>query len=194
MDAAADAGASTDAGSKDGAAMDATSGDAANDSAVDAASADASDNSAIAMLGAVCSTALDKACTGHNAADKLVCLDGKWAHNGSCDNDARCETQKGPSQGLCVTIATGCAGKMPGATVCEGMAVKTRGPDLTDLKTSSTCGSNSHCDDTSTTCKCDTGYASTTAGGACTNADDCAAKPCGDGKALQERSSTGGMT
>jgi alpha-tubulin suppressor-like RCC1 family protein len=157
--------------------MDATSVDAAVDGATDDASA-----AAIAMLGAPCSVALDKACTGHNAADKLVCLDGKWAHNGSCDTDARCETERGPSQGLCVSIASGCAGKMPGATVCDGMTVKTCGPDLTDLKTTTTCGANAHCEEGSPAgCKCDTGYAGGDAGAACVNANDCASNPCGSG-------------
>jgi hypothetical protein len=178
MDAGSDAG--QDAGAVDAGAMDAT----LSDSAVDASSSDAeagAGQGAIAMLGAPCTTALDKACTGNNAADKLVCLDGKWAHNGSCDTDARCETTRGPSQGLCVGIATGCAGKTPGATVCDGLTVKTCGPDLIDLKLTTTCSTNAHCEEgMPASCKCDTGYTAGT-GGTCTNANDCASSPCGTG-------------
>lgn len=181
-----DAGSTMDAGSLDagsadtGAAVaDGSAPDAAPDGAVaDGATSDGGAG-AVAMLGAACTMPLDKACTGNNAADKLVCLDGKWAHNGSCDTDQRCETQRGPSQGLCVVIATGCAGKTPGATVCDGTAVKACGPDLTTLTTSTTCSANSHCEDgTPASCKCDTGYTAGS-GGTCTNADDCSSNPCG---------------
>jgi alpha-tubulin suppressor-like RCC1 family protein len=170
-----------DAGSADTGilVMDGGAPDAALDGAlVDGATSDGGPG-AVATLGAACTTPLDKACTGNNSADKLVCLDGKWAHNGSCDTDQRCETQKGPSQGLCVVIATGCAGKTPGATVCDGTTVKSCGPDLTTLTTTTMCSANSHCEDgTPASCKCDTGYTAGT-GGTCTNADDCSSKPCG---------------
>jgi alpha-tubulin suppressor-like RCC1 family protein len=182
MDASVDAGTQADAStSTDGAVMDAATSDAGGDAA-SADAGDASDNSAIATLEAPCTTALDKACTGHNGADKLVCLDGKWAHNGSCDTDARCETTRGPSQGLCVTVATGCAGKMPGASVCDGLSIKTCGPDLIDLKVTSMCGDHAHCEDgTTAACKCDTGYAGNATGGNCMDANDCADNPCGTG-------------
>lgn len=177
-----DGGAAADAGNKDGGPLaDATTADGAvvADGGTDGATADGGADYAIAMLGAACTTALDKACTGHNAADKLVCLDGKWAHNGSCDTDARCESQKGPSQGLCVNIATGCTGKMPGASVCDSNTVKTCGPDLTSLNTTTTCGANSHCEEGApASCKCDTGYTAGS-GGTCANANDCADNPCG---------------
>lgn len=179
MDAGSDAGAPVDAGSvADAAKMDSGSEDAGSDGgASDAGSF------SIAKLGEACSTALDKACTGHNAADKLVCLDGKWAHNGSCDTNARCESERGPSQGLCVTIASGCVGKQPGANVCDGTDVKTCGPDLTSLKTATACGEHAQCEDgTSASCKCDTGYSSgNDAGTGCTNTNDCASNPCGTG-------------
>jgi alpha-tubulin suppressor-like RCC1 family protein len=68
---------------------------------------------------------------------------------------------------------------MPGATVCDGNAVKTCGPDLTSLNTTTTCSANSHCEEGAPAgCKCDTGYTAGS-GGTCANANDCADNPCG---------------
>ena len=51
----------------------------------------------------------------------------------------------------------------------------------TDLELTTTCGTNSHCEEgTTARCVCDTGYAGGD-GGVCRNADDCASNPCGTG-------------
>lgn len=101
---------------------------------------------AFPAIGASCSTPLEKACSGHNTTNKLVCLAGKWTYNGTCDGLSRCDTRAGASQGTCQGVAIDCLDLMPGDTSCstDKTTVLTCGADLLD-STKTVCAANSHC-------------------------------------------------
>jgi sulfatase modifying factor 1 len=85
----------------------------------------------IGELGGPCSPKGALACAGHAQPDKLVCGPGSiWASNGTCAQSTLCDTQAGEKQGTCQPVVPACAGKSPGAVVCDGLTRLLCGPDL----------------------------------------------------------------
>lgn len=113
----------------------------------------------VASLDGPCVSPLEKACSGHNSTNKLVCLAGKWAFNGSCDGTSRCDTRPGATQGTCQGIALECLNRHPSETVCNAdkSATLTCGADLLDSSPAA-CRANAHCAGTGNArCECDHG-------------------------------------
>lgn len=69
--------------------------------------------------GAACPAELAKTCA--NEYDKLVCTQGKWQFNGSCDGTQRCDLTAGPDQGTCQMILVACMDKRAGHAFCDGL-------------------------------------------------------------------------
>jgi hypothetical protein len=135
----------------------------------------------IGAQGASCADEGTFACEGHDNVQPLVCVSGKWAANGACNGDTRCDTQSGSTQGTCQSIAAACVGKQPGDAVCVSTARKRCDADLLRVG-SFDCPANAHCDASggAVTCTCDSGYMDDGAGG-CTSY--CATMPCQNGGA-----------
>ncbi len=171
-----------ESGSSDGAvptsqrdgALDATRGD---DTSI-GADARASDPSAMATPNAPCDTAGARACDGHNGKQRLICFNGLWSLNGSCDGESRCQTKPTSAEvGSCLPIAPGCTGKSPGDDVCEGTVRRRCGVDLLDYETNA-CPAHASCNDQggNVRCRCDSPYVDDGTGG-CTAAI-CLQMPC----------------
>lgn len=135
---------------------------------------------AIASVDSPCSVPVELACSAHNVAQKLVCLNAKWTFNGSCDGATRCDTRFGVSQGTCQAITTRCVGKEPGAVVCDGSARKSCGSDLLD-ELPNACPARAHCEGAGS-CVCDRGYMSDASG--CVDIPDCTAGACSNGQCV----------
>jgi formylglycine-generating enzyme len=91
---------------------------------------------AVGELGDPCPDTGLLGCQGNTSPSKLICNpDGKWATNGTCDNETLCDTTPGLSQGTCKPIVAACKGKSCGDVVCDG---QTRLRCETDLVTSET--------------------------------------------------------
>ncbi len=159
-------------------ASDANPGDAA--SSVPDAANDTS-TTVPAEAGAVCQGPNTKACDGNASRQKLACVNGQWAPNGSCDGNTRCQTRSdSPDLGTCMPIVSACAGKQPGAAVCDGTVRRSCGPDLVDY-TANPCPAHASCRDQngSVSCTCDAPYMSDGMGG-CT-VPICMQMPCMNG-------------
>jgi hypothetical protein len=177
-------GSTMDSGGPDGsdATLDATEGGGeAGGSPPDAGPDAGSWTAAIASSGAPCSQPSAKACDAHNGTQKLVCFNGQWAPNGSCDGETRCQTQlDSPSVGSCQPVVAACLGKLPGVAVCDSSARRTCGPDLLDLE-SQPCPAHASCQDQGgdAMCRCDDPYFGDGAGGCTTPV--CIQMPCEHG-------------
>jgi hypothetical protein len=136
---------------------------------------------AIASVDGACNVPLELACSGHNVAQKLVCLNGRWTFNGSCDGATRCDTRFGVSQGTCQAITARCVGKAPGTSICDGTARHSCGLDLLD-EPPTPCPALSHCEGAAGACVCDRGYMSGASG--CVDAPDCVAGACSNGQCV----------
>jgi hypothetical protein len=136
---------------------------------------------AIARLGARCQYDRERACSGHNSRDKLVCRDGRWNASGvACDGDFVCDTALGPTQGTCQAIAPLCVRRNPGDAVCEGSERKRCDADLLRYEDDA-CPGHALCTQaTRGICACEPDYADDGRGG-CAPVDDCEGDPCGDG-------------
>jgi hypothetical protein len=133
------------------------------------------DSTGVRPLGAACTAALEKACVAHDSAEKLVCNQGVWASNGSCESGTRCDTQLGPTRGTCQPIPAGCLDKMPGVPACDGKARALCDADRLHYAVSP-CPNNMHCEATGG-CACDAGFRANGAD-SCMEIDECAANPC----------------
>jgi hypothetical protein len=151
--------------------------DAGADSGVcDQASSDA------CLLDQPCSVALSKACSGAGLRDKLVCLEGHWRFNGTCDGDTRCSLSDS-TRGTCQPIAPLCLRKQPGELICEAGARKRCANDLLSYEPEP-CSENMHCSDADgVECVCDDGYVAV--------ADGCKKDACPDGYARDARADNG---
>lgn len=114
-----------------------------------------------------------KACS-EDSIDKLVCLNGAWSFNGTCDGDARCSLASGSMQGTCRPIAPRCLGKQPGQTLCDGRTIVHCSKDLISTSEQA-CGANLHClaESGTVSCACNSGYRPAADG--CADIDECAA-------------------
>jgi cysteine-rich repeat protein len=110
------------------------------------------------VLDGRCTKSGDRACDTQDSTQKLVCSQGFWASNGSCDSGDACD----PESGQCAVIVAECQGLSPGADFCS------------DNDEVLTCGANL----VTTTLKeaCEGNCVATQAGAAC------APGSCGDGK------------
>jgi hypothetical protein len=134
---------------------------------------------AIAVVGTACASELDRACTGHNSLDKLVCDGNTWRSAGSsCDGNDRCDTLPGISQGTCQPAAVLCVGKAGGEPVCDGDVRKRCDPDLLRYEPYD-CAEHALCAESGGVhCACQSGYEDDGLGG-CADIDDCSGAPCG---------------
>jgi hypothetical protein len=136
-------------------------------------------SAAIATAGDACVRDSELACTANNSRDKLVCKDGVWADQGSCDGNSVCDTRLGEHQGTCRETEPACLGRAR-AEVCDGTTRKRCDADGLQFE-SDACRAHAHCEDrTGAVCVCDTGYRDDGLEG-CANIDDCAGNPCGSG-------------
>ena len=179
-----------DAGSGEPSAPDASTaqGQAADPDAD--AGATAGESQTVPRLGARCSESLSKACNGNQSLDKLVCLEGSWHWNGTCDGDSRCDLRPGPSHGTCQPLWPACKGHLPGAPFCDG-AMRLRCSDDLLSAAPDPCPGNTHCaGGAAVSCECDAGFELAAAGGCkkdscptgyvrsergCDDVDECAA-------------------
>lgn len=120
-----------------------------------------------------------RAC-GASGIDKLVCLEGKWKFNGTCDGKMRCSTRPGAALGTCQPVAALCDGKEAGDAVCDHGQRKRCSADLTDYDPAA-CPQHKHCEGDDARCVCDSGYRSAAA-------DSCEKDTCPSG---YERSADG---
>ncbi len=89
-------------------------------------------------LGERCAPNGALACAGHAQGAQLICDGGTWKANGTCRVGEKCDTSAG-CQGLCAPILPACAGKVPGASYCEGQGVEQCGPDLVTAEEVESC-------------------------------------------------------
>jgi hypothetical protein len=119
---------------------------------------DDSQDGVIEALGSPCHTQLARACAEHNSATKLVCLDGTWAYDGSCDGNSRCDTREGPTLGTCQGIALECLNREPDQVFCsdDKHTVLHCGDDRITVSRHD-CDAKMHCENTGHegVCQCD---------------------------------------
>ncbi|MGC4091037.1 MAG: SUMF1/EgtB/PvdO family nonheme iron enzyme [Polyangiaceae bacterium] len=92
----------------------------------------------IGTVGSPCPINGAYGCAGNAQRGQVVCVDGRWASNGSCASGQTCNTT-GANIGFCDAILTECSGKAPGTTVCVGQEVQRCGPDLSTLESVQAC-------------------------------------------------------
>lgn len=79
-----------------------------------------------ATLGRTCETPGALACNGTSQKLKLICQDGEWANNGTCDSNENCDS----TSGVCSPIVAECAGGAGGTRFCDGKTLRECGIDL----------------------------------------------------------------
>lgn len=175
----------------DAARMDATTSQISDGGTADAGRGDAAAPiAAVATVGTSCTTAATKACDAPNGRQKLICFNGVWSPNGSCDGDTRCQTRlESPEVGSCQPVLPLCVGKDPGQAVCDGSTRRACGPDLLDYA-SFPCPAHASCQDAAgvVSCRCEAPYMDDGAGGCATQV--CLAMPCANGGTCNSSGST----
>jgi hypothetical protein len=113
---------------------------------------------AIQKVGAACDQDLARACPAHDSTTKLVCLNGKWTYDGSCDGNSRCDTRDGSTVGTCQGIAIECLNRESDQVFCsdDKHTVLHCGLDLLTVSKSD-CDEKMHCENTGHegVCVCD---------------------------------------
>lgn len=132
----------------------------------------------IGVDGMECSKEGQRACDGVGSRGKLVCTDGVWKPNGTCDGDTLCSSAVGADQGACLSIAKECVGRQAGESYCADGAAVTCGADRLSA-TKDVCGANSSCAEKDKVASCECGPDFAKKDGVCAPFDDCASNPCG---------------
>lgn len=87
------------------------------------------ESAGVGTFGEPCAPDGALACEGHAQRVQLRCTMGTWVGNGTCANDALCDTSEA-NRGLCQPIVTECSDKEPDEIVCLGSDRVTCGADL----------------------------------------------------------------
>lgn len=113
-------------GTSPDASLDASGGGGGTEAGADAG------EPGVGVIGEACEPPNGLACAGHAQKLVLFCdpVTGVWQALQSCSGSMLCDTQPGPNQGSCQEPEPMCIGLEPGATICEGYALVTCGPDL----------------------------------------------------------------
>ncbi len=99
---------------------------ATSDSGGTAGSGGTGPTGVIGVLGEPCDSPGQLACAGNHQKLTVVCGgDGEWQVNETCGATEFCDSSEGPTTGLCIEPAEGCAGREPGELVCGGASVVT---------------------------------------------------------------------
>ncbi len=144
------------------------------DAEVDASSTDAAaDEPGMGKPGDSCDIEGARACSGHASTLPLVCLNGEWQPEEPCEDDERCDTATGTTQGRCLPILPECAGHQAGERFCAVNAIRVC-PDLVSFEDTA-CPVNATCQMgiDGGECICNTGFKSDDANG-CADIDECA--------------------
>jgi hypothetical protein len=152
------------AGSDEDAGPDASGSDA---SGTIASPADAQSGERCAQDGA-------QACAGHAGAARLICEGGRWASNGDCDADARCDPNEGATRGQCLPVPSACLGHDPSSVVCDGTVRRRCDADLLHYE-DMPCAHDASCsaDGAAISCQCNAGF-SGDGEQTCNDIDECA--------------------
>jgi len=123
-----------------------------------------------------CSTAGARSCAGIASRQPLQCDGTAWRQQPVCQENERCSSAPGDTQGSCQPVATDCAQRVPDVTFCKDDLMLVC-KDL--LKTEERpCGQDEHCITTGTGARCDclTGFRRD--GARCQAVTDCNSSSC----------------
>jgi len=91
----------------------------------------ASGTGAVAILGCPCSSSGVLACNGNSQPVTLICNQGTWTLNQTCQAGNLCDSRVGLTRGTCQPIDPLCQNATPGQNVCAtATSVAQCGPDL----------------------------------------------------------------
>ncbi|HKO49802.1 MAG TPA: hypothetical protein VJV79_18860 [Polyangiaceae bacterium] len=99
------------------------------------------DGTAIGTAAAKCSKAGALACSGHAQRVQLVCQNGTWQTNGSCTDNALCDSTPGANAGSCQPVVPECQNRVQGHRFCRGTETDVRecGLDLVSATVVDSC-------------------------------------------------------
>lgn len=112
-----------------------------------------------------------RACFEHGSKLTLECKGDLWRIGPVCNDDERCDSQVGDSQGTCRPIAKQCKRQQPGRPFCAGDALRSCA-DLVSFEDEA-CGHGATCSESLgvAACECKAGY--TGPADACIDVDEC---------------------
>lgn len=92
----------------------------------------------VGEVGEPCAPADARACVGHAGDERLLCEDGSWASNGTCETGSLCDTSDAQA-GACSPVVEECVGESAGFTFCRNREQYECGVDLVTARLVKTC-------------------------------------------------------
>ena len=135
-------------------------------------SASEPDASAVSSQGDACPDEGARSCAGHGSRVPLLCENSQWRPEIECNENERCDTEAGPTQGMCRPIASECVNQTPEVPFCTADEIMLLCMDLVSSEVRQ-CGEHLRCvpNGKSARCGCKPGFIDQ--GNGCVEATSC---------------------